>query len=467
MASALAALPAVDEILRDPGFRAASAGLADPFRTRMVRGVVERHRQALLADPEQSREPGRIARSILDECIREAEALRRPCPRRVINGTGVLIHTNLGRAPLGDLVEALDARGLAGYTDLEWDSESQERGSRDLPLQRQLTLLTGAEAALVVNNCASALLLALNTLASGRDVLVSRSELVEIGGSFRIPDIMAASGCRLREVGTTNRTRLDDFEQHAAPGSSVLLRVHQSNFVQRGFVEQVPVRELVALGRRLAIPVIEDNGSGLVIADDAAALKDEPRVLGSLEEGVDVVCCSADKLFGSIQAGILLGTAEHVAAMRRNPLYRVLRLDKVRMALLDRTLKRYLSGEGDRLPVWQLFHASTGELEARSEHLRLPGPGTRWAEVRRLPLQGRLGGGSNPEVGFASIGLELRHRDLSAEGVKRRFAGRAVPIVGYVRQDRFHLDLRTFFPEDFPELQRALDELGDPAGAAG
>lgn len=463
----LAALPPVHEILRDPAFRAACADLADPYRARLVRRAVDWHRQALLDDQQKWQEPGRVFSSVLDQCIREAESLQTAFPRRVVNGTGVLIHTNLGRAPLGDLDEALDARDLGGYTDLEWDSESQERGDRDLPLQRQLQLLTGAEAALVVNNCAGALMLALNTLAFGKQVLVSRSELVEIGGSFRVPAIMEASGCQLREVGTTNKTRLRDFEEHAVPGESVLLKVHQSNFVQRGFVEQASIDGLVALGRRLGVPVVEDNGSGLIAAEDAVVLHDEPRVLESLDKGVDIVCCSADKLFGSIQAGILLGRAEHVAALRRNPLYRVLRLDKVRMALLDRALKRYLAGESGRLPLWRLFRASLDELEAKIARLRLPGAGTRWLSVRSTPLQGRLGGGSNPEAVFASVGLELRHRDLSTEALKRRFAARAVPIVGYVHRGCFYLDLRTCFPEDLPELQRALDELGEPAGAGG
>ncbi|HEV2147339.1 MAG TPA: L-seryl-tRNA(Sec) selenium transferase, partial [Longimicrobiaceae bacterium] len=400
-------------------------------------------------------------------CVREAESLRRPFPRRVVNGTGVLVHTNLGRAPLGELVERLDTRALAGYSDLEWDAGTGGRGSRDLALQRQLRLLTGAEAALVVNNCASALFLALNTLAADREVLVSRSELVEIGGSFRVPEIMEASGCRLREVGTTNRTRLDDFERHARPGASVLLKVHQSNFVQRGFVEQVGVEELVALGRRLAVPVVEDNGSGLVGMEEVATLADEPRVVESLRRGVDVVCCSADKLFGGVQAGILLGGAERLEAMRKNPLYRVLRLDKVRMALLDATLKQHLAGRAAELPLWRLFHADIVELAARIERLRLPGPETRWASCRRVPLRGTLGGGTNPEADFESLGLELVHRDLAAEGVRRRFAAREVPVVGYVKQDRFHLDLRTVLPDDLPELQRALDELGASAGAEG
>ena len=461
----LAALPSVHEVLRHPAFRTASAGLADPYRTRLVRQVIDQHRQRLRDGSAESPAPEHVAAAVVEACVREAEAVVRPSPRRVVNGTGVLIHTNLGRAPLGELIGELDTRALTGYSDLEWDAETQQRGSRDLPLQRQLRLLTGAEEALVVNNCASALFLALHTLAFGREVLVSRSELVEIGGSFRVPEIMEASGCRLREVGTTNRTRLADFERHARPGESVLLKVHQSNFVQRGFVEQVGVEELVALGRRLGIPVVEDNGSGLVAADPSdAVLAGEPRVAESLEAGVDVVCFSADKLLGGVQAGILLGRADLLAAMRRSPLYRVLRLDKVRMALLDRVLREYLAGRAADLPLWRLFHATPQELEARSEALRLPGPETRWASVRRVPLRAALGGGTNPETTVPSTGLELVHRDLSAAALKRRFAAREVPIVGYVQQERFYLDLRAVFPEDLPELQRALDEAGEPCG---
>lgn len=452
MESPLAALPPIHEVLRDPAFRAASAGLAEVYRTRLVRRVVQRHRELLRAGGVA---PEGVASSVVAECVAEAEAVQRASPRRVVNGTGVLIHTNLGRAPLGELLRELDVDALAGYTDLEWDAATQQRGSRDASLQRQLTLLSGAEDALVVNNCASALLLALNTLAAGRDVLVSRSELVEIGGSFRVPDVMAASGCRLVEVGTTNRTRLADFEAH--PGAAVLLKVHQSNFVQRGFVEQAGVDEMVALGNRLGIPVVEDNGSGLMDAGGAALPGDEPRVVASLEKGVDVVCCSADKLFGAVQAGIIVGGASLIAAMRRNPLYRALRLDKVRIALLDGALRHHLAGR--ELPLWRLFHTSAEELDERVGGLRLPGAESRWAACTRVALRATLGGGSNPEASFESVGLELVHRELGSEALKRRFAAREVPIVGYVQRDRFCLDVRTFFAHDFAELQRALDEL--------
>lgn len=465
MHSLLASLPSVTEVLQDSAFVRASAGLGDEYRTRLVREVLNEHRKRLRDGAGAGVKPESVAVNVVAACVHEAQALARAFPRRVVNGTGVLIHTNLGRAPLGSVIEELDREALSGYTDLEWDAESQSRGDRDAALQRQLRLYTSAEAALVVNNCASAIFLALNTLAADKEVLVSRSELVEIGGSFRVPEIMEASGGKLREVGTTNKTRIGDFERYARAGTSVLLKVHQSNFVQRGFVEQVDVGELVALGSRLGIPVIEDNGSGLMHAGDEPVLAEEPRVPTSLAKGVDVVCCSADKLFGSVQAGILLGRAAHIAAMRRNPLYRVLRLDKVRMALLSRTLRMYLSGRPAEVPLWHAFHASLDELSRKADQIRTPVHGSRWAACRRVPVRSKLGGGSNPEADFESLGLELEHRELSAEEVKRRFAARPIPIVGYVQHDRYYLDLRTIFAHDIPELQGALDELGRVATA--
>jgi L-seryl-tRNA(Ser) seleniumtransferase len=460
MDAPLAALPAVHDLLRDPSFAAACGGVAAPYRARLVRDVVAGFRDALRA----GRAPGGDLRdAVLAACIAEARALQRPFPRRVVNGTGVLAHTNLGRAPLGELLDAVDADALAGYSDLEWDASDGGRGERDRALRRQLRFLTDAEDALAVNNCAGALFLALNTLAAGRAVLVSRSELVEIGGSFRVPDIMAASGCTLREVGTTNRTRIEDFEAHAE-GAAVLLKVHQSNFVQRGFVQQVGLPELAALGRRLGVPVVEDNGSGLLA--EGTGLDDEPHLLAGLRAGADVLCCSADKLLGCVQAGIILGRGELIRRMRTNPLYRALRLDKVRLALLDAALRRYLAGDADGLPLWRLYRAPVDEVRARLDALRLPGPESRWLRCETVPLQGTLGGGTSPETTFASVGLALEHRDLSAEAVRRWFAARAVPVVGYVRQERFHLDARTLLDGDLLEVQRALDELGGDGGGS-
>ena len=449
----------MDEVLRHPAFAAAAAGLADVYRTRLVRGVIDARRRALRERPDGGAD---VRAEVVAACVREAEALARPFPRRVVNATGVLLHTNLGRAPLGVLLDAL-GEPLAGYTNLEWDDATLGRGNRDEALARQLRLLTGAEAALVVNNCASALLLALHTLAAGREALVSRSELVEIGGSFRVPEIIEASGCRLREVGTTNRTRAADFERAATDGgAAVLLKVHQSNFVQRGFVETVSTDEMVALGTRLGLPVLEDNGSGLLDAPagEPAVLASEPRASESVARGVDVVCFSGDKLLGGVQAGVVVGRAAIVDAMRSNPLYRALRLDKVRLALLHRCLTHYLAGDDRALPLWRLFHADVAELRARVASLRIAGTDSRWREVREVPLRATLGGGANPEAEFESWGLELSHRDLSAERVRRALASRDVPVVGYVRQDRCYLDFRAVLPEDVPEIQAALDALG-------
>jgi L-seryl-tRNA(Ser) seleniumtransferase len=452
-----AALPAVHAVLGDPAVAAACAGLAEPYRTRLVRGVLAEHRRAL--DPAAAADPAALRARVVADCVREAGVLARPWPRRVINATGVLLHTNLGRAPLGGLApSAADAAVAGGYCELEWDAETQRRGDRDAHIQRQLRLLTGAASALAVNNCASALFLALGTLGAGREVLVSRAELVEIGGGFRIPEVIEASGCRLREVGTTNRTRLADFERHARPGAAVLLKVHPSNFVQRGFVAGVGTAELAALGRRLGVPVVEDCGSGLL--DPAGgALRDEPTVSGSLRAGADVVCWSGDKLFGGVQAGLLAGRSAPLAAMRRHPLYRVLRLDKVRMGLLAAVLREHLAGAGGDLPLWRLFHAEPETLRARAACLRLPVPPTRWARCAPVPLRATLGGGSSPDSSVESLGLELVHRELSVNEVRSRLAARPVPIVGYVRRDRLYLDLRACFPEDYPEIQHALDDL--------
>ena len=455
--SPLAELPSVHEVLHHPDFVAASCSLAELYRTRLVRGVIERLRGAIL-DGREEAAGGVSVSAVVAACVQEVESITRPFPRRVINATGVMIHTNLGRAPLGAILGSIDVDALSGYTDLEWDTGAQSRGNRDAGLQRQLTLVTGAEAALVVNNCAGALVLALSTLAHGRQVLVSRSELVEIGGSFRVPDILESSGCQLREIGTTNRTRLSDYDE-AAAGAAVLLKVHQSNFVQRGFVEQVAVSELVALGSRYGIPVIEDNGSGLIRDGDAPGLTGEPCVSTSIEQGVDVVCCSGDKLFGSVQAGILVGRAKYIEAMRRHPLYRALRLDKVRIALLDRSLKFHLAGTAGHVPLWQLYHTSVDELERRAQALTLPGSGTRWRSCRLVPLRATLGGGTNPEMDFASVGIELAHRDLTADAVKRHLAARPIPIIGYARRDQVYLDLKSVLPDEYPHLQAAIDAL--------
>jgi L-seryl-tRNA(Ser) seleniumtransferase len=437
-------LPPIHEILE----AASLSGVTEVYRTRLTRDVLSRFRERLQAEPRAFRDRASLKDAIVAEVHRQARELVAPFPRRVINGTGVVLHTNLGRAPLGNALAEIDLKSISRYSDLEWDARSQKRSSRDRFLDRLLPVLTGAESGMAVNNCAAALLLALNTIARDKDVLVSRSELVEIGGGFRVPEIMEASGCRLIEVGTTNKTRLEDYAKKAKTRQSVLLKVHQSNFVQRGFVESVPLSELGKLGKRLRIPVVYDNGSGLLSRPALAFLESEPTVEQGLKDGASIVVCSSDKLLGSVQAGLIAGRASYVEQMRRNPLYRTLRLDKLRLALLHYALTQYLTGRSDALPLWQMM---TADLDGCRERLRLR-DGVEW-----VTLKAQTGGGSNPEETFESLGL--RFSSSSAQTLKEKFARRPVPILGYIQGNAFHLDVRTFFPDDFEEVQKAIDEL--------
>ena len=289
----------------------------------------------------------------------------------------------------------------------------------------------------------------LNTIARDKDVLVSRSELVEIGGGFRVPEIMEASGCRLVEVGTTNKTRLEDFAKKAKPRQSVLLKVHQSNFVQRGFVESVSLAELAHLGKRLRIPVVYDNGSGLLTRIGCAVSRIRADGGGGPEGRREHRGLQRRQAVGQRAGGLDRGQGEsHVEQTRRNPLYRTLRLDKLRLTLLHYTLTRYLTGRQDTLPVWQMTSA---DLNGCREKLKLR-DGVEW-----VTLKAQTGGGSNPEESFESLGLRFSRG--SAQVLKEKFAGRPIPILGYIQGNAFHLDVRTLFPDDFVEVQKAIDEL--------
>jgi L-seryl-tRNA(Ser) seleniumtransferase len=459
--AALSALPSVHEILRRPEVEKETAEFAETYRTRLVRGVLASFRTRVQKGKALFKDRDAASTAVAVEVVAQARALRAPFPQRVINATGVVLHTNLGRAPLGDALLAPELDAIARYSSLEWNAATQKRGSRDEHVRSLIQLLTGAESGLAVNNCAGALLLALHTAAEGKDVVVSRSELVEIGGGFRIPEIIESSGRRLVEVGTTNKTRIEDYEKHARRGACVLLKVHQSNFVQRGFVESASLAELGALGRRLRAPVIVDNGSGLIAPSAIPFLCEEPSVEQGLKDGADLVVFSGDKLFGSIQAGLIAGKTALVESMRKNPLYRALRLDKLRIALLDGALKRRLSGNPETIPAWRMTTAAIHDLQDCREKLRLPNADGAWKDAQWTPLEAQVGGGSNPESSFESFGLRLVHRRHSAQELRARFAGRSVPILGYIHRNAFCLDIRTCFPDDFEEIQKALNELDE------
>ncbi|MCI0433282.1 MAG: L-seryl-tRNA(Sec) selenium transferase [Gemmatimonadetes bacterium] len=387
-------------------------------------------------------------------------ALRRPSLRPVINATGVILHTNLGRAPLAVAAQRAIGRAAVGYSNLEYDIEEGERGSRYTHCTDLLRRLTGAEAALVVNNNAAALVLALNTLAAGRDAVISRGELIEIGGSFRIPDIMARSGARMREVGATNRTHLDDYAAAIDEACGVILKVHPSNFRIEGFASEVASRPLADLARERGIPLLHDLGSGLLLDSATLGLPYEPTPMDALRAGATVVTMSGDKLLGGPQAGILLGSSGAIDAMRRNPLCRALRVDKLTLAGLEATLMLYLDPATARaeIPVLRMLTMKPDELDARArgivEQLRTAG-------VRATVRAGdsAVGGGAFPAAHLPTRLVRLES-GTPAHVIERRLRAANPPVIVRVMDDHACIDPRTVDPAEEPALIEAIARAG-------
>lgn len=374
--------------------------------------------------------------------------------RPVINATGVVIHTNLGRAPLADAAIARVTAIANGYCNLEYDLAHGTRGSRTVHAESLLTAITGAEAAVVVNNNAAATLLIITGLAAGREVLISRGELVEIGGGFRVPDVMRQSGARLREVGTTNRTRLTDYIAAVSPATAMFMRVHPSNFRIEGFTERPALDDLVGAGRAMHVPVVEDIGSGCLLDD----LEGEPSVQQSIAAGVDLVCFSGDKLLGGPQAGIIVGRKALVDRLRTHPLMRALRADKITFALLEATLAEYAAGRASTtIPVQRMLHASADDIEARAQALAASLASHGW-RVAMISGASAVGGGSAPGLQLPTVLLSIGRDGESAEHTERRLRGLDPPVIARIEHDRVVLDLRTVPPEDDALLKRLLEE---------
>jgi L-seryl-tRNA(Ser) seleniumtransferase len=374
----------------------------------------------------------------------------------VINATGVIVHTNLGRAPLSRFAADRVAALGTGYTNLEYDLVRGERGRRDVHAERLICRLTGAEAAVVVNNNAAATLLTLAALASGREVLISRGELVEIGGGFRVPDVMAQSGAILREVGTTNRTRAADYAAALSERTAMILRVHPSNFRIEGFTERPELHELTALGRRFSVPVAEDLGSGyLGVPADVDALRDEPIVRTSLDAGADVVMFSGDKLLGGPQAGIIAGKEAALTQVRRHPLMRALRVDKMTYAALEGTLEAYASGRAVAdVPVARMISMTAGEIDRRAR--AVAGALPRALQVAIVDGYSTIGGGSAPGSTLATRLIAVTDPDTSSDALAASLRAQSPPVIARIENDRVVLDLRTVAPEDDQRLATAI-----------
>jgi L-seryl-tRNA(Ser) seleniumtransferase len=443
------AIPSIEQLRQRPAVRA----LVGQFGHDAVVDALRAEAQAVRDGAAGAAAAG--DRAALAGWIEQAAARRlarnfRPSLGRVINATGVIVHTNLGRAPLpAEAVERIAALAPR-YTNLEYELANGRRGARDVHAEALLCRLTGAAAAVVVNNCAAATLLVLAALARGREVLVSRGELVEIGGGFRVPDVMAQSGARLREVGTTNRTRAGDYALALGDQTALILRVHPSNFRIEGFVERPALAELAALGRRFSVPVVEDLGSGLVATEAAAigALAAEPTVQASIAAGADLVCFSGDKLLGGPQAGVIAGRRDLVTTIRRHPLMRALRVDKLTYAALEATLAAHLSGRAaEAVPVIRMAALGPGEIGRRAEAIARSLCGVGWqADV--IDGLSAIGGGSAPGTELPTRLLAVAREGLSADALDERLRALEPPVVARIDAGRVVLDLRTVAPDE-------------------
>jgi L-seryl-tRNA(Ser) seleniumtransferase len=460
-AAALRSLPAVDQLVRRLTADAALAGLS---RARLTAAA----REALDAERARVRGQGTPPADADTLVVRIAEGLRRTgrfSLRPVINATGVVLHTNLGRALLSDLARERVAEVAAAYSNLEMDLASKERGSRYSHVEALLRRLTGAEDALVVNNNAAAVLLALETLAHGKEVIVSRGELIEIGGEFRIPDIMLRSGAVLREVGATNRTHLRDYAEAIGPATALLLKVHTSNYRVIGFTADVSSRELVELGRERGIPVMEDLGSGSLVDLRPWGFPYEPTVPEVVASGVDVVSFSGDKLLGGPQAGIVVGKRALVSRLKKNPWNRALRIDKFTIAALEATLTAYESGTArDTVPTLRLLTEPLTTVAARARRV-LRGLGAETAQrlaARVEEGRAQVGGGALPTVELPTAGLALGATDAAARALDAALRVGDPPVVGRVVEDRLFLDCRTVLPSQVGALVKALITAASP-----
>jgi len=446
--SNLSAIPSVDAVMVYLDERGLNAIQPRPITVRLVREILERERAAMLTgDSRDGDTPERVRSGILAEV--EAEIIRSPARGLVpvINATGIVVHTNLGRAPLSEEAVAAVAAVARGYSNLEYDLLLGTRGKRDYLVTDALCELTGAEDALVVNNNAAAVLLVLNTLAQGREVIVSRGELIEIGGSFRLPDVFERSGSRMVEVGTTNRTHLSDFRDAIRSSTGALLSAHWSNYSISGFVERVSLRELAALGTHFGIPVIHDLGSGILAEPAKLGLAGEMTVRESVSAGATVSTFSGDKILGGPQAGIAVGTATAIGRMRANPLMRALRPGKLTLAALAATLQSYLREEAETaVPVLAAILTPLDTLARRAEGMvgsLASSLGDR-ARVSVVDLEGLVGGGAAPERVIPSIGLEIEPRgDVSTGFVRSAMLRQSPAVVARTHEDRIILDLRT------------------------
>jgi L-seryl-tRNA(Ser) seleniumtransferase len=444
--------PAVEILASEKAVAAASRNLARPLVIEIVRTTIENKKAGL----DKKSKPITYA-SLIKSIVTDIKAVESKRIARVINGTGILVHTNLGRAPLSPELYDIIKGQITGYGNVEFDVASGKRGRRGILAEKYLAMMAGTEAATIVNNNAGALFIILNTLAARKKVVISRGELVQIGGGFRIPDIMKKAGARLLEIGTSNVTTKDDYIRALDENPAAILKVHRSNFSVTGFSDEVDLKTLVALGKKAAIPVINDLGSGVFINTAELIGHREPTVQGSVKDGADVTCFSGDKLLGGIQAGLIVGRSDPVAKVKKNPIFRALRVDKTVFSALEILLGYYLNGTWkDNIKLWRLAARPQTEL------LRLAGTVKEKCRAGdKLTIEkseGQMGGGSLPEVPIKSAALVFE-ADTSAVEIAGLFRSGIPPVIGRIKDDRFMIDFKAVDDDEINMLVRAVKSV--------
>ena len=444
-------IPQVEKVLARKELAAYIEKYSKPLVTRYVRRHVDKLRELIKSGKKSD------SSEFLEGIVADLDNLRLLLTSRVINGTGIVVHTNLGRTPLGDNIFERLKEKISGYSSLEFDLISGERGSRGKFLFELLTALTGAEAGIAVNNNASAVMLILNTFGLGKKCVVSRGEQVQIGGGFRMHEVAIRSGVKLSEVGATNRTVIDDYRQAVDDQTAILFKVHLSNFKLVGFTEEASIGELVELGREKNITVVHDLGSGAFVDTSAYGLSHEPTIHDSLSAGADLVCFSGDKLLGGPQAGIILGKKDKVEAVKKNPLYRTVRLDKIIIAILEELAINYMKSAYDQIPILKILGYTCDDLRKRAKNIQTALKSAK-IESAVIDTEAFCGGGSLPEEAFASVGIRI-DGEYSSQKLAKTLRLSDPSIVGRIHDDKFILDLRTIDPSEDKIVTAALKQV--------
>lgn len=456
----LSSIPSVDELLRKKELEKLAFKYPRTVVAEGIRDYLKEYRKFILS-LEKEEDMSEINDShMINGIVEKVDEMMRSNLINVVNATGVVLHTNLGRSPLSGRLKDTLWDIVSKYSNLEMDLQTGERGSRYSHVEELICKLTGAQAAIVVNNNAAAVMLVLNTIAKGREVVVSRGQLVEIGGSFRVPDVMEQSGAVLVEVGTTNKTHLADYEKAVNENTAALMKIHTSNYRILGFTSEVESEDIVHLGRKLGLPVIEDLGSGMLLELTEFGLPYEPTVQQAVKAGMDIVTFSGDKMLGGPQAGIIVGSKELIDKMKKNPLTRAIRIDKLTLAALEGTLRLYMDKELalKEIPVLRMLTVSGGEIQRRAKRLsvRLKGAIGSMGAISIEDEFSEVGGGSMPLHKMPTKAVTVKPKDISLMELEKKLRAYKIPVITRINRDRLVLDVRTIMDDEFEVIERAL-----------